>query len=169
MVPCGRLSWLLVCFWAHVKIVVSYRIFRLQDIELLTCHRLSAILPMFYFTSKARCSWIGCSVGSESLRTTLRSRCTVCCVMHFVGLQRTVQSRAKLIFLVHFFSCWCCCCCCQNVSMAMVYQHLAISRWATLFDSYILSRQQPKCAMCNGFIRSNESDSVWMRDCKRQL
>ena len=26
MVPCGRLSWLLVCFWAHVKIVVSYRI-----------------------------------------------------------------------------------------------------------------------------------------------
>ena len=24
MVRCGRLSWLLVCFWAHVKIVVSY-------------------------------------------------------------------------------------------------------------------------------------------------
>ena len=23
-VPCGRLSWLLVCFWAHVNIVVSY-------------------------------------------------------------------------------------------------------------------------------------------------
>ena len=26
MVPCGRLSWLLVCFWAHVNIVISYRI-----------------------------------------------------------------------------------------------------------------------------------------------
>ena len=24
-VPCGRLSWLLVCFWAHVNIFISYR------------------------------------------------------------------------------------------------------------------------------------------------
>ena len=24
--PCSRLSWLLLCFWAHVKIVISYRI-----------------------------------------------------------------------------------------------------------------------------------------------
>ena len=26
MVSCGRLSWKLVCFWAHINIVISYRI-----------------------------------------------------------------------------------------------------------------------------------------------
>ena len=30
MVPCGRLSWLLVHFWAHVKISVSHRLLNLQ-------------------------------------------------------------------------------------------------------------------------------------------
>ena len=30
--PCGRLpSWLLVCFWVHVKIVISYRILYVQQ------------------------------------------------------------------------------------------------------------------------------------------
>ena len=29
--PCGRLSWLLICFWAHVKIVISYRIVSYRD------------------------------------------------------------------------------------------------------------------------------------------
>jgi len=32
LVPCGRLSWLLVSFWAHVNIVVLYRIVYLSNL-----------------------------------------------------------------------------------------------------------------------------------------
>ena len=33
--PCGRLSWLLVCFWAHIKIVISYHIISLFNFSCL--------------------------------------------------------------------------------------------------------------------------------------